>query len=249
MTDPQACPGPCNNQARKAWAGFEDAYDRYAADMEAWQIPLAWPAEPAPPAATVMYGEPVWSRSCAAMVGLALKECDDLAAKLYAKVDGYRGGAGWGLNGVAAPDHKAIVDDLDRFYGTLVAAEDEWRRVRRYDPRMQRGRGAHARTTCVTWLSGQIADILLVPGSVKFGLDLLYWQRWLRAKAQDDPVSTRSPIMCPRCSERAVRRTDHGPYEYECSGCHRLLTQREYDREYARQADEHDHEQREVAAS
>jgi ribosomal protein L37AE/L43A len=89
-------------------------------------------------------------------------------------------------------------------------------------------------------------DILLHPGSVEFGLSVLRWQRRLRGMAKVDPASKRSPIRCPRCRERQVSRREDG--YFEC-GCGRLLTQAEHDREYARQADEHDHERQEVATS
>jgi ribosomal protein L37AE/L43A len=83
-------------------------------------------------------------------------------------------------------------------------------------------------------------DILLHPGSVEFGLSVLRWQRRLRAMAKVDPASKRSPIRCPRCRERQVSRREDG--YFEC-GCGRLLTQAEHDREYARQADEHEQQE------
>lgn len=247
--DSQACPGPCNNRARRDWEAYEHDYDQYTAAMDDWlrlpdTVRGARPAEPEQPTTPVTWGEPVWSPRCAAMVAAALRECDELAASLYTRVDGHRGAAMRGPNGVPAPDHKAIINELDRLYGILVAAKTEWCRVRGYTDRPLRGRGSHARTVTVEWLADRLDDILLVPGSARFGLDILAWQRRLRVMAQEDPVTARSAVRCPRCGERSVGRSDHGAYEFECRACGRLLTEAEHDRVFAEQAEEHDHEQR-----
>ncbi|MFD1546988.1 hypothetical protein [Nonomuraea guangzhouensis] len=204
------------------------------------------PAAPVQPETPVTIGDPVWCSRCARMIEGALRRLDDDAAVVAANVDGYRGAAIAGPNGQRARDHKAIVETLDDLFGTLVETEDQWRAARGYPPRTQRGRGAHARMVSAAWLCGQIGDILLHPGSVTFGLAVLKWQRTLRAMGKTEPANARSPICCPRCSDRQVRRKDDG--YYECESCGRLLTQREHDDEYARQADEHDHEQQEAHA-
>jgi ribosomal protein L37AE/L43A len=263
--NPEACAGPCNSRARDAWQSYDqavvehdiamefyaDAYARYQADVEAWRVPLAWPAEPShpvqpePPSIPVSIANPIWCGRCPRIIRGALAELDDTAALLAAKVDGYRGAAISGPNGVKPLDHTAIIEALDELYGDLVDVEDKWRAARRYPSRPQRARGAHARMVTIGWLQEQLDDILLDPWSVEVGLNVLRWQRRLRQMAKSDPASRRSPIRCPRCRERQVTRRDDG--FYEC-GCGRLLNQSEHDREYAEQAAEHDHEQQEAHA-
>ncbi|MFI7449564.1 hypothetical protein ACIBQX_18855 [Nonomuraea sp. NPDC049714] len=247
--NPDACPGPCNHRARQAWNTYDTAQTQHTADMAAWlDIPgddrPARPAPPQPPTTPVTPGAPVWDHRCARVIREALAELDDTAAILAASIDGHRGAAMAGPNGVKPVDHKTIVESLDELFGDLVEVEDQWRQARGYRPRPRRARGAHARAACVSWLLDQLDDLLLHPGSVEFGLSVLRWQRRLRAMAKVDPASRRSPIACPRCRERQVSRREDGYFECVCG---RLLTQGEHDREYARQADEH--EQQEARAS
>ncbi|MEV4287383.1 hypothetical protein AB0K40_17905 [Nonomuraea bangladeshensis] len=258
----EACPGPCNNQARKAWDTYDQAviqhpyelqlhHDRWQATLDAWHPPLVEPVEPPPPARPetptipVAIALPVWCRRCPRIIRQALAELDDTAAVLAAGVDGHRGAAMSGPNGVKPLDHRQIVDELDELFGFLVSVEDQWRAARGYPERPRRARGADARMRSVGWLLGVLDDILLDPWSVEVGLDILRWHRRLLRMTKSDPASRRSPIACPRCGERQVNRGDD---YYECGSCGRLLNQREHDDEYAKQADEHDHE-REVAAS
>ncbi len=247
--NPEACPGVCNRAARTAWTAYDAAVEAHTHNMQQWlTLPgddrPAHPQPPAQPTTPVTPGQPVWDPRCARTIRDALAELDDVAAILAASIDGHRGAAIAGPNGTKPLDHKTIVDSLDELYGDLAEVEDQWRQARGYAGRPRRARGAHARAVTVGWLLDQLDDILLHPGSVEFGLSVLRWQRRLRGMAKVDPASKRSPIRCPRCRERQVSRREDG--FWEC-GCGRLLTQAEHDREYARQADEH--EQQEVAAS
>ena len=246
----EACSGPCNRMAREDWNAYDAAVDQHAADMTTWlNLPGddrgARPEPPQQPTTTVTLGEPVWCSRCPRIIRAALQQINDLAAALAANIDGHRGGTMAGPNGVAAPDHKTVIDTLDDLYGFLVLVEDQWRQARGYPARPQRARGSHARNLAVAFLLDQLDDILLHPGSVEFGLHALRWQRALLKMTKSDPISRRSPIRCPRCKERQVRRRDDDYYECDC--CGRLLNQAEHDREYAEQADEH--EQQEVTAS
>lgn len=262
---PEACNGPCNRRYREAWTSYDqavldhilamDAYVRafaaYQTALGTWHPPLALPTEPVPPVrpepptTPFSVATPTWCSRCPRTIRAALAELDDTSALLAAAVDGHRGAAVAGPNGVKPLDHKAIVDTLDEVFGFLAEVEDLWRQARGYRPRPHRARGAHARAVCVGWLLDQLDDILLHQGSVEFGLGVLRWQRRLRAMSKSDPASRRSPIRCPRCSERQVSRRDDGYYECLCG---RLLTQQEHDREYAEQADEHDQQRQEAHA-
>ena len=260
-----ACPGPCANQARKLWSQYDEALTRHDYEMllhldaaehhrqalATWHIPLALPVEPQPPARPeppgipVPVGQPVWCPRCPRVIRHALADLDDTAALLNAGVDGHRGAAISGPNGTKPLNHTAIVEALDELYGDLVEVEDAWRAARGYPERPRRARGADARMRTVAWLLGVLDDILLDPWSVEVGLNILSWQRRLLRMTKSDPTSRRSPIACPRCRERQVNRRDDGYFECKCG---RLLTQAEHDREYAKQAGEHDHDRQEAHA-
>lgn len=246
----EACNGPCNRMAREDWNAYDAAVDQHAADMDAWHnLPGddrgPRPEPPQTPTTAVTLGNPVWCSRCPKLIESALRQANDTASILSAEIDGYRGSAISGPNGTKPLDHKEIINKLDELYGFLVEVEDQWREARRHPARPARARGSHARNTCVAYLLGELADILLHPGSVGFGLLVLHWQWRLLKLSKSDPISRRSPICCPRCKERQVRRRDDD--YYECNCCGRLLNQAEHDREYAEQADEH--EQQEVGAS
>lgn len=270
---PQACNGPCNSQARKAWEQYDqavtrhqhevilyiDAHHRWQQAMEAWQAAIpVWhppyvlapvePARPEPPAqptVTVRAGFP-WCSRCARIIKHALAELDDTAALLNASVDGHRGAAVSGPNGTKPLAHTAIVDELDELYGFLVEVEDQWRAARGYPERPRRARGADARMRTVAWLLGVLDDILLDPWSVEVGLEILRWQRRLLRMTKSDPTSRRSAVACPRCGEPQVQRQDDG--YYHCRTCGRLLNQKEHDDHFAAQAEAYDHDHQGVGA-
>lgn len=228
-----SCPGPCNRRAREAHAAFDAA-------LAAW---LATPPEklkdrgerPVTPDVPVYLGDPVWDSRCARMIRGAFQELDDLASNLSSTIDGYRPLAPLGPNGRAVTTPEGAVETLDELFGKLVEVEDNWREVRDYPPRPYRARGGHARRLSIGFLLDELDDILLHPGSIQFGLATLAWQRRLRGMTKSDPASKASPIRCPRCHERQVKRRDDGYFECNCG---RLLTQAEHDREHTEQADE-----------
>ncbi|MFB4275765.1 hypothetical protein ACBJ59_10770 [Nonomuraea sp. MTCD27] len=247
---PDSCPGKCNRRYREAWTDYDLAAAEHVEAILKWVAARPEergpkPEPPAPPTVPYAVAAPAWCGRCCRTIRVALAELDDTAALLSAAVDGHRGAALAGPNGASAPDHKTIIDTLDEAFGFLVEVEDQWREARRYPARPRRARGAHARAVTVGWLLDQLDDILLHSGSVEFGLGVLRWQRRLRVMAKADPVAKGSPIRCPRCKERQVSRRDDGYFECVCG---RLLTQQEHDREYAEQADEHDHQRQEVGA-
>lgn len=225
-----ACPGPCNRVARQAW----DAYD---AALAAWldRPDRKQEDKPAPPENPVAVGDPVWDSRCARMIRQAFQELDDLASHLSANIDGYRPLAPLGPNGRAVTTPEGAVETLDELFGKLVEVEDNWREARDLPPRPHRARGGHARRLSIGFLLDELDDILRHPGSVQFGLATLSWQRRLKTMTKSDPVSRASPIRCPRCKERQVKRRDDGYFECICG---RLLTQAEHDRAHAAQADE-----------
>lgn len=239
----RTCAGPCSKRARDAQVAFHQAQAQHVDAMVAWL--RTGPDErgpvPAPPQQPVVYvedGEPAFGPRCAQLIRSALVELDDLASLLQANADGHRPGADRSQKTTTTkskPSPSPIVDTLDELYGDLIEVEDHWRDFRGYPARPQRQRGSHARTVTLAWLRDHLDEILSHPWSVGFGLRMLAWQRRLRTMSKSDPASKSSPIRCPRCSERQVKRRDDGYFECNCG---RLLTQAEHDREHTEQADE-----------
>ncbi|MET8866510.1 hypothetical protein ABZW11_26530 [Nonomuraea sp. NPDC004580] len=260
------CPGPCANQARKAWEAYDqaitrhdyetllhhDALEHHRALLTAWHPPLALPIEPAPPARPepptipIPTGAPIWCPRCRSTIRNALYRLNELAPVIYADVTGHRGAAPTGPNGTKPLSPAQVIERLDEMYGDLATVASQWKEYRRHPVRPSLSRGADARNVVVAYLLEQLDNILLHPGSVEFGLSVLRWEKRLAELAKADPVSRRSPIECPRCRERQVRREDDG--YYKCGSCGRLLNQEEYDRHRWQQAEEHDHEQQEAHA-
>lgn len=264
---PDACPGVCNAQARKAWDAHDqavithahwldlylDAVERWQDALIAWHPPLVYPVEPErrepprPPTIPVAIGNPVWcSSKCPAMIRNALYRLNELAPVIYADITGHRGAAITGPNGTKPLDPKDVIERLDEMYGDLATAASQWKEVRGHPDRPSPARGGEARQLVVGYLLEQLDGMLRNPGSVEFGLSVLRWEKRLVGLSRSEPVTRRSPISCPRCGEPQVRRRDDG--YFECTTCGRLLNQEEHDRHFSRQADEHDHERQEVGA-
>lgn len=227
MSSTKPCSGPCNNSARRAWAAYEQALDQYAADMEAWQADKLdnEPEEPLPPEVEVRQGAPLFCGRCTATIRAALLDLDQLAAELQAGADGHRGGVPEGRvsgsRNSGSPSPTA--DLLDKLYGFLADVEDEWRGTCAYTPRTDRAhRGAHPRLRRISWLSEHLDAVLSAEEHVNFGLDVLRWEVVLRQKLKEDSVGTKSPIRCPRCSERRVVREREG--YWQCGACATLLS-------------------------
>lgn len=273
--NPDACPGPCNNQARRAWDTYDQAIIRHGYEMElyvdahqrwrhdfpvwqaaaaVWHAPLVWPVEPIEPrepdrpqqpGMPVPAANPTWCGRCPATIRSALYRVNELAPVLYADITGHRGAGITGPNGTKPLDPKTVIERLDEMYGDLATVASHWKQVRNHPDRPSPARGSDARNLVVGYLLEQLDNILRHPGSVEFGLCVLAWERRLVKLSRSEPVSRRSVIRCPRCRERQVIRRDDGYYECLCG---RLLNQAEHDREKFEQADEHDHEQQEAHA-
>ncbi|MFI7468175.1 hypothetical protein [Nonomuraea sp. NPDC049646] len=267
MTMPEnSCPGPCNSQARRLHDAYDQAIDRHDYEMllhldalerhqhaiATWRAPLIYPAEPTPPARPepptipVPVGDPVWCSNCPKKIRNALYRINELAPVIYADITGHRGAAPTGPNGRRTPDSKTVIERLDEMYGDLSAIANFWKEYRRHPVRPSLNRGADARQLVIAYLLEQLDHIVLHPGSVDFGLNVLLWEKRLTAMAKADPVARHSPIACPRCREPKVYRGDDG--YYTCKSCGRLLNQEEHDRHFAAQAEEHERERQEVRA-
>lgn len=221
------CSGPCNSPARRAWNAYEQALKQHATDLEAWHAGELGeaPDEPLPPDVEVRQGDPLWCPRCKTLVRVALLDLDNLAAELQAGADGHRGalaeGRVSGSRGSGTPSPTA--DLLDNLYGFLADVEDEWRDTWGYSPRTDRvHRGAHPRTRRITWLSERLEGILAAEQHVTFGIGVLRWEVVLREKLKEDSVGTRSPIRCPKCSERRVVRQREG--YWQCGSCTMMLS-------------------------
>jgi ribosomal protein S27E len=246
-----ACPGPCNAAYRRAWQAYGEAFDRFEQLLAAWTALAGWLSQPRPPIlflpavvripapvqptppTQVSCGDPVWCRRCVAVIRQALVELDDLARQVEADADGHRrqpaaGGGGAAGRSVRSPSPAA--DLVDSLYGFLTGIEDEWRTARGYAPRPQRRhRGAHARSICIAWLLGELADILAHgTDPERMGRRVLAWVTVLRDAAKARPEPKRLPVRCPRCDRaRTLSRRDDG--YVRCGACGRHLSPDEYD--------------------
>lgn len=228
MSSTKPCSGPCNNAARRAWAAYDQAIIAHADAIDEWVKSGEKgepPAEPTAPEVAVRDGEPLFCSRCKAVVRAALLDLDQLAAELQAQADGHRGGVQEGRvsgsRGAGSPSPTA--DLLDKLYGFLADVEDEWRGTCHYAPRVDRAhRGAHPRLRRISWLYEHLDAILAAEEHTRFGLDVLRWEVVLREKLKEDSVGTKSPIRCPRCSERRVVREREG--YWQCGACATLLS-------------------------
>ncbi|MFI7644082.1 hypothetical protein [Nonomuraea sp. NPDC049400] len=228
MSSTNACNGPCNNTARRLIADYERALDGYVELLDEWIAGGQQgeePAEPMAPELTVYEGEPLFCRRCRALVRAALLDLDQLATELSARSDGHRGsvpeGRVSGSRTSGSPSPTA--DLLDALYGDLTDVEDEWRQRWGFAPRTHRAhRGADPRSRCIGWLSERLDGILAAEEHIGFAARVLRWEVVLRERLQEDSVGTKSPIRCPRCSERRVVREREG--YWQCGACTMMLS-------------------------
>lgn len=246
-----ACPGRCNRKYRRAiddhetakviheqaMAGYQRAHDYWRDRVEeegilVFREPMP-PAPPAEPDITHTHGDPVWCSRDAGLIRAALSNLDDLASLLDSWSDGHRGATSGQKLGTSGPkahpgSPSRIADELDDLYGALVQVEDLWRDHRGYPERGQRARDGRARRLVIAFLLEELRDILGNPGSVKFGLGVLAWERRLQAMTTSEPVIQRRPARCPNstCRQRALWTRADGMTE--CRACGRLLHEHEY---------------------
>lgn len=242
------CPGSCNTQVRSARSDYETALDLWEQAVAGWQRAHDFwvdqvaeagpgntfrepvrPPRPPTPDLTPTRGKPVWCQKCASHVRRALSDLDDLAALLEQWADGHRGatsGEKVTTKRTEAPSPSPITDTLLVLYDDLTEVEDHWRSARGYTHRPNRGRNGHARLSSVSWLMGQLSDILADSGSEKFGRSVLSWQRRLQELTRSEPVRRPRPGRCTRCQDRALWTRDDG--YTECGSCGRLYSEEDY---------------------
>lgn len=227
------------DQYNHALATYQDAYAWWQQHTTAGVFVLVEPVPPAPPGAPPAnpaeqktVGDPVWCRRDAGAVRRALASLDDLASLLESWADGHRGatsGSKLGATKSGSRSPSAIADTLDTLYGLLVTTEDQWREHCGYFRRPQRARDSRARRFTITFLLEELRDILENPGSVRFGLGVLAWERRLQAMTTSEPlVQRRAAVPCPAkgCGRRALRSRPDG--YTQCAACGRLLSEEEY---------------------
>lgn len=256
---PDACPGHCNRPYRRAvddhpavLTRYKLAVDQYAdvlmpeyqRAVQTWcehvaagGFVLVEPRPPVhpgePPAVPDEYtpGDPVWCTRDAGAIRRALAGLDDLASLLESWSDGHRGAtSGTKVSAKAGSRSPSpIADTLDHLYGILVRVEDDWREHCGYRRRPQRARDGRARRLTIAFLSDELRGILDNPGSVRFGLGVLAWERRLQAMTTSEPVvQRRAAVPCPAkgCGRRALRSRADG--YTQCAACGRLLSEDEY---------------------
>ncbi|MGH3376002.1 MAG: hypothetical protein ACRDP6_14785 [Actinoallomurus sp.] len=217
---------------------YEDAHAWWKTHADAGVLVVREPTRPAPPTKptepTIAHNvaDPVWCTRCPGAIRAALANLDDLADLLASWSDGHRGATSGEKVGKTGPkahpgSPSPIGDTLDELYGALVEIEDLWRDANGYLKRPQRARDARARRQVIAFLAEELRDILNNPGSVKFGLGILAWERRLQAMTTSEPVIQRRPAHCPKCGRRALWSRADGMTE--CRVCGRLLHEHEYE--------------------
>jgi hypothetical protein len=223
----------------QAIPAYEDAYAWWKPHADAGVLVVREPTRPEPPTEpaepTVAHNvaNPVWCSRCPGLIRAALSNLDDLASLLDSWSDGHRGGTSGQKLGKTGPkahpgSPSRIADELDDLYGALVQVEDLWRDHCGYPERGQRARDGRARRLTIAFLLEELRDILGNPGSVKFGLGILAWERRLQAMTTSEPVIQSRPARCPnsQCRQRALWTRADGMTE--CRKCGRLLHEHEY---------------------
>lgn len=254
--DDRACPGPCNRRYRSAWDYYDDVLAAWQSRANAYALlraaeitpetfpasgedrgpalvaPRAYrlPERPEPPKVPCTLGDPIWCAACVSTIRASLGRLDDLASLLESWADGHRGhssGEPVSRRAADAGTPSPTANALDQLYGEFVDVEDEWRQRRRYDPRPRRPRNGHARRLTLSFVQGELADILASRDYVEWGGRVLKWERLLEAMSNSDPVIRNRPGRCPKCRMVNVLRTDSDDIT-KCRDCGLWLNEDEY---------------------
>ncbi|MGR6921191.1 hypothetical protein ACU635_43705 [[Actinomadura] parvosata] len=239
----RVCAGPCNRQARKAWAEFLAARDAHADAVDRW---LAKGGEgeppPEPPVPVVEWrpGEPLHCGRCRATARRALLVVDELAASLAARPGVVKEQSRWSrvrgtrphgsLSGEGDVVHTVTGEllQLRRTVGERLALADL----------VPSGRSGVVRSRSVTWLVDKLDQVLALDGltvlssveddeqPVELGVVewALAWESRLRRLVDDEPGHT--VARCPGCEQRRLDWRPRAGY-YVCENCGRHVSEGE----------------------
>jgi hypothetical protein len=234
MTEPAACPGPCNSPWRRAQALHTDATARWRQALTAWETGGGAgnrPLPPDPPALRAWCGEPVWCGRCAAAIHRQLAELDDLICLLTGVPDlrsavGDRAGRVSGTPGRPSPSPAA--DTASELNGWLRDWESA---VTGGDPPAQRGWLASETTTLIRSLVARFGQVITSPDwASDFGLETRRWHRELTARAKAGSGVHHKGRPCPRCRLYSLWWEEGDDY-IRCQNldCNRVILITEYD--------------------
>ena len=233
MSSEQACPGTCNRHYREAHELFKQALADYDPLDSAQSRPIPPDIQPWP-------GDP-WCSRCKSRIRETLAELDDLAALLMATADGHRGSGldserVSGTAGHMSP--SAAGDDLEELASMLRGWEDAYRELRDWPSLARRGHLAAAVTTCITWLSLHLDEIVTAPFAEDFGAEVMKWHREFTNKAKAGQRTLRKPLRCPRCQMLLLTWTE-GDSHVICGNpdCGTHIPLAEYEAETDRRAE------------
>lgn len=219
------------NGFRRKVRNHQAAQAAYAADMEAWRIPLIWPAEPSEPRLPYpVHGEPVFCPDCSYAVKSQLSKLDGAACVYLRQSDGFRGESDQAK--VSRSDDPGslspTIEDLDEF--------DRWLRDWKAaylgcDTMARQGQLADSITLGASWLVVRAERILARPELGKdFGDEVAGWYGRLRLYDPSEVVVERlKGIRCPECRGLTLERKV-GDDKVTCRmlTCERVLKLSEY---------------------
>ncbi|MEW1845927.1 hypothetical protein AB0392_48935 [Nonomuraea angiospora] len=237
------CAGPCNRQAREAWAAFLREREAHADAVDRWLASGGEgepPPEPVVPELVWRPGEPLHCSLCRATCRRALLVVDELAASWAARPGVVKEQSRWSRVKGTRP-HGSMSgegDDVHMLTGELLRLRrDAGERLALADL-VPAGRSGVVRSRSVTWLVDKLDALLGLDGlAVVSGVEdaerpvelgvvewALAWESRLRRLVDDEPSWT--PARCSGCGERNLKWSPRSGY-YVCENCGHHISERE----------------------
>lgn len=234
LTDPAACPGPCNSPWRRAQALHTDATTRWKQATATWEAAGGAgerPPAPEPPRLRAWSGDPVWCTRCAASLHQQLAELDDLICLLTGTPD-LRGAAGDKAGRVSGTPGRPSPSPAADTASELNAWLRDWESaITGGDPPAQRGWLASETTTLIRSLTARFGQAITSPDyALDLGTEIRQWHRQLTARAKAGAGTRHRPRPCPRCRLYTLWHQEGDDY-IRCQNpdCQRLIRVDEYD--------------------
>lgn len=225
------CAGGCMNPFRRKVRAHQHALAVYAADVQAWRIPLMVPEEPAEPRLPYpVYGEPVYCGACCYDIKAKLSKLDGAACVYLRESDGMRGQTDQVRvsGGEEDTSPSPTIEDLDELDGWLR----DWRAA--YlgtDTLARQGTLADSITLGAAWLIARAERILLRKELAQaFGEEVNDWHRRLARFDPSDVVIKRMKVRCDTCHGLTLE-WKQGDDSVRCrmNNCGRVLLLAEYE--------------------
>jgi copper chaperone CopZ len=196
------------NSYRRKVRAHQAATAQYAADMEAWQAPLVWPAQPNEPCLPYpVHGNPVYCPDCTYDIKAKLSKLDGAACVYLRESDGLRGENDQAKvsSSSEARTLSPTIEDLDEFDGWLR----DWKAAYLGTDTMARqGQLSDSITLGASWLVVRVERILARRElGQAFGEEVAGWYAKLRRYDPSEVVVERlKGVRCPECGGLTLER-------------------------------------------